>query len=549
MWRWIVRTCEFTARDGTGRAGRLHSDDSEYLLPWAGDITSLFPALKNRKLDALFPTDEPEFVSKFFRIDGEQPVPVHIHHEELVKSGDAVITPNWHTLFNQPREFVRHLQILKARIPPDTCWYFPGRALPENVAILVHAGFDLFDFTGVDLKAVQGRFCLPNGDYQTSIMSEGLCKCPGCQAEDLKEHNRNALKQELALIRTRIRAGTFREFLEGRIRTRPIYVSIMRHLDRTAWMEQHTPATRSTPFVASSGDSIHRPEVKRFAERLLTRYIPPVADVAVLLPCSARKPYSLSQSHHRFTQAVGRRAHELILTSPLGLVPRDVELVYPAAHYDVPVTGYWDHEERYQIADTLAKYLMKHPYRRVIAHLDGDALLIAKDAADQAGITVESTCSSHPTGSDALRQLSDALAGERKIKNHLLRGMVSMQFGYDLRVPGLEVKGSYPEVVVKKNRQQVFSIEPTTGMLRPTFEGWTMIDTGYRVYIDNFVPQGDILAPGVVEADPAIREGDEILVIGDKAMATGRAVMSADEMIRSSRGVAVRVRKVKKLND
>ncbi|WP_319580548.1 archaeosine synthase subunit alpha [uncultured Methanospirillum sp.] len=543
-----MRTCEFTARDGTGRAGRLRIDETEYLLPWAGDISSLFPALAERRLDALFPSDNLEFVEKYFITDGKQPIPVHIHHPDELKSGDAVITPNWHTLNNQPRDFIRHLQILKERIPPDTCWYYPGGALPENVAILVHAGFDLFDFTGVDLKAVQGRFCLPDGDYPESVMEEGLCPCPGCQAGDLREHNRYALRQELALIRTRIRSGTFREFLEGRVRTRPSYVSIMRHLDRSPLMEQHTPVTRPTPFIASSGDSIHRPEVKRFAERLLTRYIPPLTDVAVLLPCSARKPYSLSQSHHKFTQAISRRAHELILTSPLGLVPRDIELVYPAAHYDVPVTGYWDHEERFQIADTLAKYLMKHQYRRVIAHLDGDALLIAKDAADQAGVSLESTCSSHPTDADALRQLSEALTGEKKVKNHLLRGMVSMQFGYDLRIPGLEVKGSYPELIVKKGRQQIFSLEPTTGMLRPTFDGWGMIETGYRVYIDDFVPQGDILAPGVVEADPAIREGDEILVVGENAMATGRAVMSADEMIRSHRGVAVRVRKVKKLN-
>jgi archaeosine synthase len=288
--------------------------------------------------------------------------------------------------------------------------------------------------------------------------------------------------------------------------------------------------------------------VKRFAERLLSRYIPPLADVAVILPCSAKKPYSLSQSHHLFSRAIQSRAHELILTSPLGLVPRDIELVYPAAHYDVPVTGYWDHEERFVIGEILAKYLEKHSYRRVIAHLDGDALLIAREAAARAGITLESTCSTRPTDPDALRQLSDALAGERKVKNHLIRGMISMQFGYDLRTPGLEAKGSYPEIVIRQNRRQIFSSEPSTGMLRPTFEGWSLIETGYRVYIDNFVPQGDILAPGVVEADPSIREGDEVLVIGDCALATGRASMSADEMVRSSRGVAVRVRKVKKLD-
>ena len=543
-----MRTCEFTARDGTGRIGRLRMEDKEYLLPGAYDTRTIFPALQTRRLDALFPTDNPEFVAKFHTRDGEQPIPIHVHVDDPCGSGDVVITQNWHTMLKQPRDFIRQLLLLKTRLPPDTCWYYPGGILPENAAILVHSGFDLFDFIGVDLKSAQGRFCLPDGDYPESAINEGLCTCSGCQAGDLRDHNRHTLMQELALIRMRIRTGTFREFLEGRIRTRPSYVSILRHLDRTALMEQHTPVTRPTPLIASSGDSIHRPEVKRFAERLLTRYIPPLADVAVLLPCSARKPYSLSQSHHRYTQAIRRRAHELILTSPLGLVPRDIELVYPASQYDVPVTGYWDHEERFQIADTLAKYLIKHPYRRVIAHLDGDALLIAQQAADIAGITLESTCSTHPTESDALRQLGDALSGEKKVKNHLLRGMVSMQFGYDLRVPGLEAKGSYPEVIVKKNRQQIFSVEPSTGMLRPTFEGWAMIESGYRVYIDNFVPQGDILAPGVIEADPVIREGDEVLVIGDKAMATGRAVMSADEMVRSHRGVAVRVRKVKKLD-
>ena len=50
----------------------------------------------------------------------------------------------------------------------------------------------------------------------------------------------------------------------------------------------------------------------------------------------------------------------------------------------------------------------------------------------------------------------------------------------------------------------------------------------------------------VVGADPAIREGDEVLVEGAGYLATGKAAMSADEMVRSSRGVAVRVRKTRK---
>jgi len=38
-----------------------------------------------------------------------------------------------------------------------------------------------------------------------------------------------------------------------------------------------------------------------------------------------------------------------------------------------------------------------------------------------------------------------------------------------------------------------------------------------------------------------------VLVIGARAQATGRAALPGDEMLRSGRGVAVRVRKIKKL--
>ncbi|MFA7153525.1 MAG: PUA domain-containing protein, partial [Methanoregulaceae archaeon] len=85
-----------------------------------------------------------------------------------------------------------------------------------------------------------------------------------------------------------------------------------------------------------------------------------------------------------------------------------------------------------------------------------------------------------------------------------------------------------------------------TGLLRPTLDGWTLVPGVYRVTIADFVPKGDILAPGVTGADPMIRPGDEVLVEGPGVRATGRAMMSADEMLASKRGVAVRVRKIKR---
>jgi archaeosine synthase len=454
----------------------------------------------------------------------------------------------WHTAFANPRNYVDWLVQLKEKTPVDTAWYAPAAALPSTVATLCYSGFDLFDFKGVDLKSAQGIFCTPEGEFPADALTSGICTCPGCQAKDLKEHNRNALHQEIALVTRYIALGQLRELVESRCRMDAPQVAIMRHLDRHyAFMEQAQPVARAGIMRANSGESMQRVEVRRFAERLLTRYVPPKADVAVLLPCSAKKPYSLSQSHRRFQQAVGGRAHELIVTSPLGLVPRELETIYPAMHYDVPVTGYWDAEECALIADILTRYFKRHHYRRVIAHLEGGALKVAQMAAEACGITLEYSCTENPSRDIALNALDACLAGERKVKDDRLHGMISYQFGADVDTKGTTLRGHYPEVFYSKGNTQIFSIDTTTGMLRPTFDGWAMIPEGCRVYIDDFIPEGDVLVPGVTRADPCIRDGDEVLVVGTRAMATGKAALPSEEMARSKRGVAVRTRKIKRL--
>jgi archaeosine synthase len=139
-----------------------------------------------------------------------------------------------------------------------------------------------------------------------------------------------------------------------------------------------------------------------------------------------------------------------------------------------------------------------------------------------------------------------ALKGCRKLRLNVIHGMLAWQFGELVDTKDWVIRGSYPNRKIYEKKTQVFSIDASTGLLRPTMEGWKFI-SGYRVTIsDGFVPQGDILAPGIVSVDPVIRERDEVLVEGPGYLATGRAMMGADEMIRSSRGVAVRIRKTKK---
>jgi archaeosine synthase len=61
----------------------------------------------------------------------------------------------------------------------------------------------------------------------------------------------------------------------------------------------------------------------------------------------------------------------------------------------------------------------------------------------------------------------------------------------------------------------------------------------YTVEIDNFLPKGSLLAPGIRFANPAIRFGDDVIILGENVIGVGKAKMSGIEMNSSSRGVAV----------
>lgn len=541
---------EAQKRDGLARIGLYEEGERSVSLPAALDTDGIFPTLRERAFSNVPLLADEGFVRDYFSPGEGQPVAVHPLAEPAAESGDCALVANWHTALKNSRNYAGWLAALKESVLPDTAWYAPASALPSTACLLIYSGFDLFDYRAVDLASAQKKFCLPEGEFPASLMETGVCGCEGCREGDLVQHNRLALDREIALVRHYIEAGRLRELMESRCRADAAQVGILRFLDRNyALMERFLPVARAVPMRANTAESQNRAEIRRFADRVIERFVPTRTDVAVLLPCSARKPYSLSRSHKLFMNVVDRRAHELIVTSPLGLVPRELERIYPAGHYDVPVTGYWDREECAFIAEILARYFAAHPYRRVIAHLEGGALTVAQMAAEACGIDLEVTCQGHPTAPGSLRALNAALEGERRVQTDTVRGTVSWQFGTEINSKGLQIRGRSMQMAVLRGKQQVFSIDAGTGLFRPTFEGWDLIPEGYRVRIDSFVPQGDVLAPGITDCDPRIREGDEVLVEGPLAIATGKALMGANEMLRSKRGVAVRVRKVKKLGE
>ena len=504
---------------------------------------------------------------------------------EILES-DLYIMEGAGTLENNARMFLETLIKLKARIPPDTALYAPNLALPENVAMLVYFGIDILDDTRAEIAAYSDIYLTSSGSFYLDSLTEFPCRCRVCalsnptelralpkieRAKFLKAHNRDALEAELSLVRERIRAGTLREYVEGQCRVRPWLTALLRLGDfEYSYLEERVPAFRKNQLLADTSEALSRIEIVRFAQRIQEKYTPPELDILLILPCAARKPYSTSQSHQRFILSLGKYrkfVHEAILTSPLGIVPRELELTYPAAHYDTAVTGHWDEEEKTWVSGCLEAYLSKHRYKAVVAHVEGAYREICERVSSKLGIEIIYTAKESLVSVEALSNLKSVIESlctakdfskksfnAEEEKKNFLRSIADYQFGKGVKLlfseeaGKLVVKGRFPKYQLFAGKKQLATLVPQYGMLALSLEGAELMIKAekYVVEIDDFIPRGSILAPGILKADPHIRPNDEVIVLGKRALCVGRALMSGDEMMKSSRGIAVDLRHVKK---
>ena len=458
-----------------------------------------------------------------------------------------------------PRDLVAAVTGLRERTAPDTALYAPALATPANLALLVYLGIDLLDGIRMKSDGLLGRYHTRDGVWKASDLSELPCRCQHCRemagsglsGELIRAHNQQKLEEEMLAVREAILSESIREYVERQVRVTPEQTAALRILDQEHnYLERRTPVSRRSTFYANCSESLGRVEVTRFAERILSRYAAPQSDVLLLLPCSAKKPYSLSRSHRLFQEAVGSRRRylqELILTSPLALVPRELEEAYPAASYDVPVTGRWDREERAWLTGCLEAYLKKNRYARIIAHLEGEL----EETVRETGL--DAIYTGGGTGSAALEHLGQAVAeacraSVRLPDLRLLRYRAHADFYFG---PGAGDALLSGKIIVKGREIQNEAKRPlaswtVNGNMVLSIEGARRLEQlgRYIVRIGDFLPRGSLLAPGVVDADEQIRPGDEVIVAGEKAFGVGRARMSGWEMVRSRRGVAVDIRHI-----
>jgi len=511
-------------------------------------------------------------VLKIKASSGYTGIVIHPFHQKLIET-DLYVLGAAKQLENRARDFVNSIIQLKVSTRSDSLLYVPALATPENLSMLVYMGVDIVDDTLPTIKGYQDIYLTNSGEYHLDRMHEFPCACPVCscntpqellklpkkeRSEALSKHNILKLGEEMRNVREHIRSGHLREYIERQSRVRPWLTAALRLIDTECiFLEKRTPLFRSSTLYANTAESMNRVEIKRFAQRVLERYTPPDLDTLVLLPCSAKKPYSISTSHQKFINALGkyrRYVHEVIITSPMGIVPRELELMYPAAHYDTPVTGYWDKEERAWVSGCLRSYLQKNSYKNIVAHVHGPYREICEDVARELGLNFVYTADEGVTSRASLAKLEQEVSvfenvkkrsGEEAKLDHM-RAAADYQFGKgagDILVSGAVVKAPFPKFQLFSGIQ-LATLIPQYGTIALTVEGGLRLaaQPDYRVKIGDFLPHSSILAPGVLEADPQIRPGDEVLVEGERFFGVGRALMSGWEIKECRKGIAVELR-------
>lgn len=317
-----------------------------------------------------------------------------------------------------------------------------------------------------------------------------------------------------------------------------------------------------------SEQSFFRPEVLRWHRRIKERYSPPCyAGLFIIFPCSAKKPYSESESHRIFARAIKKAAEkkinsiaEIILTSPFGIVPRELERLYPVAHYDTVVTGYWSYEEKKIANELLEDYIKK--CRKIgiekesfIAYVDG----AYREICERLEIEII------PEKESNLKAESSLIKLEKKVREKLknrksksvdiakerLKKIADFQFGKgagELLTANAKVKKGM--IFDKKTNKLIARENKDYGYLELTLEGAERVLPLKKYFAKlSFNPEEikgrtrNIFCSGIEDACKEIRPGDEVIVLYKNALiGIGKSLLSGEELVRAKKGLGIVVR-------
>ncbi len=509
-------------RDGFARRGVLEVDGRRISTPYVIDVYS----------------------DKFVEDFGKAPYPVKFISEKIyekLKPRDR----NFEVLTGlsalSPRDLVKAV--------PKSCKpvYATAAATPANASFLIYLGVDLVDNVLAIAKAYEGVYFLGDVEVEFKKLKELPCSCRYCREmkdlegerlyEAIAGHNTEMLKLEVEKCKMLIEREELRNYVESRVKLHPDYTAALRMRDS---MEgEFYPRFKKSRCYFSTLESFFRFEVQYFLSRSVEVY-DPKSKVLLLLPCTAKKPYLTSKTHRIIRSRIKINVNEIIISSPL-VVPRELELVYPAVNYDTPVTGVWSEEEVNFVASWLKKLVEKGDFEKIVAHVEGGYRKVVEKALSDYDVIY--TAENGLLSRESLDRLKREVEGYGRyyLFGEMFRHMSMYQFGIALEG---RVKGRYPNLELFDG-ERIARVDVRYGQLDVYGKAVErLFESGnYVVRIGDFEPSSTIFAAGVEDAWEGIRPNDIVVFHSDKVLGVGQAVMSGKEMVECDKGVAIRVKR------
>jgi archaeosine synthase len=365
--------------------------------------------------------------------------------------------------------------------------------------------------------------------------------------------------------------GRLREIVMGRMAGNPSWMSALRSIEKDPPSEllDLAPTYRRTEHTfVTYRDDILSTDHTAWRRRIISEYEPiPGRRILLILPCSAKKPYSTSRTHQRIRDRLKGikkwkgQVQQVVITSPLGAVPMELEDLFPASHYDIPVTGEWYPEELDSTREIIGSIFGKGEYDHVITfHREGGQFFpgeISKYIFKGASyMDIHSMADGEDEDPYQLlnRTLGELIepGGKADHEREDLMALIRYSMNADLDdIPDLNVKWTRRGRELRKGKTPIIVFKK--GGPVPTAAGGSILwdlpgkNGGKKVIIDDFKPKGTVFSQGILSVEGRVRSGDIVLVgTGSEFRGVGRALVPGDVMITEVPGPAVRIIHVSK---
>ncbi|TFG18697.1 MAG: hypothetical protein EU530_08450 [Promethearchaeota archaeon] len=497
---------------------------------------------------------------------------------------------------------------LKKLFPADLLYIASGLILPYEYAFLINLGFDAIDLSYLLHTGYFGLYYRHEEGMEwvrkLHSIEEFACNCEECDVvrELLTEfsvisdipsfytnfalHNLRCGLMEIERVRKNIQRGSLSTYLERKSQLSLLLLSALRHIQKNypSIFNSTQSLNKETSLPCTTPLSYHNPNVEQYRQKLRHNVEPrPNTKICIFLPCSMGKPYSKSKSHRNFIKIIKNAAKkwykyisEVIITSPLGIVPREIEEVFPAAHYDISVTGDWDAEELQLTSREIVDWIKKLPHNvKIIAYLHGgyqkafELAMQIIESEEKSTITY-SIPSNIDEFSDAIihsleeltkQETSGRIGDSLSNEEQSIKMIADFQFGTGA---GTALIGSAARFLQSRNdniktingfeshgKLQLGRYLRSSGHITLNYQGGERLSEqpGIAVTLNTADISGTtIFKPGIEHVDEGLCAGDECVILGPNSeyLGVGSLVVRSETYSRMRRGAVVKIRKLKK---